>query len=128
MKSEDEFDPDEILSPQELAAQAGIAIGFIRYAIDAGCPTQAGKLSHSILFTWVGEHYNDLRSLMGLPTLNPVDSEGRPIDRLEAILVTLTDYITARTSSPELRREAEYWSGKLKEMGQQYRDEKENGA
>ena len=102
-------DPCDLFTPEELGVKLGSGVAFTLCAIDAGCPTKGGLISHSMLVSWMTTNYNVFRRNVGLPELfRLVCSDGKYDAELDIrnMLTTFLDFTESRAFDPSVKAAA----------------------
>ena len=100
----------KLMPPDEVALQLRVSRAFVRLCLSAGCPSRRGHLSAAELLYWLFEHYEEVRSLCGLPVFAPIEgirsAAKRRLKMANAVL-TLLEFSASRASSLDKKNQIE---------------------
>ena len=107
----------ELVMPvEDLAVVAAVPVAFIRLAINCGCPSEDGCLSHLTLVCWLSHHYPRVReaaALQPLPRIQVTNERERLQLQLRNMLLTMVDYSESRCSDRATKRALREWSRRI---------------
>jgi hypothetical protein len=105
------------MTVDDLAAKSGLPSAYIRLAIECGCPTERGLVTHGGVSLWILDNYPTVRAAAGLEVLkesSSTDSLERARVNVRNCLRTLIDYRESRSSNPATKQACKEISRELR--------------